>query len=430
MDFMPAEAPFSSGAKGLPFVVPPSGKEIARLFLTPLLIVIGLVIPLVGFFWWFGGAWTPEDYLAKLDDPNADVRWRGAEYLGQMLLRDDNLASNAKFGLDLADRLRQTLDSSASAERALAEKMRRQPKLELARDRKELEPGRDHILYLGSCLGNLTIPVGAPLLCRIAMTQDGAEPEVLTRRRWQALWALANLGENLKRFQRLILARREMVLAELETEASSQGERAEWARAALEYMTGPQAHKLQGLGVDKALALCAQDRDPFLREITAFALNFWEGDASERGRLEEMLAKLTVDGGQGEETLHPLREEVSKSEEAITKVPGLKIRYNATVALARRGSDKAPLGVLQEMLDEPLQRDNFVLRRKNGEEVPDEATVRVTALTALQAVSELHRKRPERDLSSLYPAVETFAHSPNTALQTEAERTLKALGSK
>jgi hypothetical protein len=424
---MPSEAPFAyhhEPSKGLPSVVPPSGKEIARLFLTPLLIVIGLVIPLVGFFWLFGGAWTPEDYLRKLDDPNPDVRWRGAEYLGQMLLRDDNLASDPKFGLNLADRLRQVLEQSSGAELDLAVRLRRQPKMELARESQTLEPERDHILYLGSCLGNLTIPVGAPLLSRMALTEDGAEPAVLTRRRWQALWALANLGDNLKRFGRL----QEVYLAELEAEAAGVGERAEWARAALDYMTGPKAKSLAGLGLDKALTVCALDRDPFLREIAAFALNFWEGDATERGRLEDILAKLAVDSGQGEEHLSQLRADENQSEEVITKVPGLKIRYNATVALARRGSAKARLGVLQEMLDESLQLKNFVFKRKNREEVPDEATARVTISTALQAVTELHRKNPERDLSTLYPAIEAIAHGKNAALQAEAERTLKALG--
>src|SRR5262249_31744964 len=151
----------------------------------------------------------------------------------------------------------------------------------------------------------------------------------------QALWALANLGDNLKRFQRLIPERQQMVLAELQAEGDGVGERAEWARAALGYMTGPRAQKLQGLGVDKALTFCAADSDPFLREITAFALNFWEGDATERGRLEEALAKLAVDGGQGEETLTQLHsEEEHKTDDPVTRVPGIRIRYNATVALA------------------------------------------------------------------------------------------------
>ena len=103
-------------------------------------------------------------------------------------------------------------------------------------------------------------------------------------------------------------------------------------------------------------------------------------------------------------------------------------RYNATVALARRGSDQVRLGVLQGMLDASAQLKNFVLKRKNGEELPDEVTARLTVSTALEAVTELHRKKPERDLSALYPAIEDIAHGKNIALQTEAERTLRALG--
>ena len=220
-------------------------------------------------------------------------------------------------------------------------------------------------------------------------------------------------------------ARTLQVLAE---EAASGGERADWARAALDYMSGPRANKLQGLGVDKALTVCALDHDPFLREIAAFALNFWEGDASEREQLEQLLVKLAVDSGQGEEDLAQIREEENKAEEAITKVPGLRIRYNATVALARRGSDKTPLGVLQEMLDEALQRQYFVLKGKGGEETPDETTAQTTLVSALQAVGELHQRRPQRDLTTLLGEIEQIAQSKNAALQTEAKRTLRALG--
>ena len=119
-----------------------------------------------------------------------------------------------------------------------------------------LEPARDHVVYLGSCLGNLTIPVGAPILSRIAMLSDGADVNVVTRRRWQALWALANLGENLKRFERLSPARHDLVLSELEALAAGLGERSEWAQAARDYLEGPRARSLRGLGVDKALT-CA-----------------------------------------------------------------------------------------------------------------------------------------------------------------------------
>jgi hypothetical protein len=75
-----------------------------------------------------------------------------------------------------------------------------------------------------------------------------------------------------------------------------------------------------------------------------------------------------------------------------------------------------------------VQRKNFVLKHKDGQEEPDEATVRDTMTAALQAVSDLHRQQPERDLSALHPAIEEIAHhGKNMALQAEAERTLKAL---
>jgi hypothetical protein len=182
--------------------------------------------------------------------------------------------------------------------------------------------------------------------------------------------------------------------------------------------------------VDKALLQCAEDQDPFLREIAAFALNFWEGDAAERKRIEEVLAKLAHDDGHGEDFLVQFREEQDKSDQAITRSPGLKIRYNATVALARRGSDKVRLGVLEEMLDENQQQQNFRLRRKDGQEVAEDATVHATLVSALQAIAEFHHKQPERDLSSLYPALDELARNPNMALRNEAERTLRTLGRK
>jgi len=62
---------------------------------------------------------------------------------------------------------------------------------------------------------------------------------------------------------------------------------------------------------------------------------------------------------------------------------------------------------------------------------PDERNRQVAPLSAevaSWAVTELRRKKPERDLSALYPAIEDIAHGKNAALQAEAERTLKALG--
>ena len=56
---------------------------------------------------------------------------------------------------------------------------------------------------------------------------------------------------------------------------------------------------------------------------------------------------------------------------------GWEVRYNATVALARRGSDKIKdeqvWENLLEMLDEEQQLRNFHRELKDKSEVPDEA---------------------------------------------------------
>ena len=84
--------------------------------------------------------------------------------------------------------------------------------------------------------------------------------------------------------------------------------------------------------------------------------------------------------------------------------------------------------MLQEMLDPKQQQENFRIRRKNGEVIPDEGMVHRTVVTALQAVVELHRRVPGLDLSQLYPAIHELAESSNAALQSEANRTQTALG--
>ena len=50
--------------------------------------------------------------------------------------------------------------------------------------------------------------------------------------------------------------------------------------------------------------------------------------------------------------------------------PGWRIRYNATVALLRRGSDALPWDVVLEMLDEPQQLKNCEITRPDGSVVP------------------------------------------------------------
>jgi hypothetical protein len=110
---------------------------------------------------------------------------------------------------------------------------------------------------------------------------------------------------------------------------------------------------------------------------------------------------------------------------------GWEVRYNATVALARRGSDKmkdeAVWDNLVEMLDEDQQLRNFRHESKAGKEVSDSGAAHLTVITALQSVNELHKKRPEMDLSGLNPAIEKLTQSKNLAVSTEAKRTQQLL---
>src|SRR5690242_949874 len=113
---MPSDPlPSPQSKPGLPTVTPPSGGMFFRLFGVPALIVGGLVLllivgqPLIGKFsqYFFGRTWgsaSPEQFLRDLDNSNKEVRWRAASDLVQVLLRDDNLASDSDFALQLVKR--------------------------------------------------------------------------------------------------------------------------------------------------------------------------------------------------------------------------------------------------------------------------------------------------------------------------------------
>ena len=95
-------------------------------------------------------------------------------------------------------------------------------------------PDRNLIIYLGASLGNCMVPIGAPLLKQLAVQQTGLEPEALAERRRRALFALATLGENLKRFYKLSDEEKDAVQEQLAS-AQKSGHSAP-ARAALDYL--------------------------------------------------------------------------------------------------------------------------------------------------------------------------------------------------
>src|SRR2546423_6127431 len=108
-------------AKGLPTVTAASGRDIVQLFLIPGLIVAGAVTILLGFSWLAGGSRTPEQFLKNIDSANADIRWRAANDLAQVLKRDDTLAADVGFALKIAERLARASEELERSEKHLAD---------------------------------------------------------------------------------------------------------------------------------------------------------------------------------------------------------------------------------------------------------------------------------------------------------------------
>jgi hypothetical protein len=397
------------------------------MFVVPLLIVGGLLLGAFVFLRLTGGSVmrTPQSFLAELRSDNPDVRWRAAQDLAQVLLRDERLASDADFGLELTAELNKALEETTQAEQAVAEKLAKDAEANVAGEQKDLEARRTYIYYLTACTGNLCTPVAAPLLKQMALDGGGGPAKVQATRRWRALWALANLGENLKRFDALSPDRQEAVIAEFERQAAGEGERAPWAAAAAAYLKGRREGRPTSLGVEDVLVTCTTDKNPFLREIAVFGLNFWDGGPA----VDDALVARLDDKGQGEELLAEFYEGDKDRDAQFAKSPGSRIRYNAAVALARRGSVRAPIDLLREMLDESEQLDQHRIRyKKDGREAADEPTAYEVVQTALRAITELHRKNPAVNLAALDSAIDKLKDSANPAVRKEAERTREALG--
>lgn len=285
-------------ARGLPPVTPPSGRFIAQLFLVPGLIVLVAVLLLMAFTYTLSSGHTPDRYLAQLDSDNADIRWRAASDLAQVLKRPEGtqLKANAKFALDLADRLRKALDDLVASEKQTQEVA---AGLQSDKEKKaawrKLRAQRDHVMFLAASLGDFHVPVGIPLLAEMVLDERSPEIRSATQRRRQAMWALANLGQNTRGFTKLTAEQQSAVLAELKQVAAGTGDRATWARTALHYLNDPAAAANKELvQVDAVLAKAAKAEDRFVREQVAVALNFWDGPL-----VEPTLLLLSRDDGHG-----------------------------------------------------------------------------------------------------------------------------------
>jgi hypothetical protein len=307
-------------AKGLPAVAPPSGRFIIQLFLVPGLIVAVVVLGLLGIGYLFGSNHGPEHFLNRLKDNNPDVRWRGASDLAQDLKRPENvpLRSDAKFALDLAEHLQAALADLNQAEKETAARIANLTPGEKDLAWKQLAPKRDLAQYLAAALGDFLIPVGVPLLCDMAvftkfcglaalavgvpllcdMAVFDASPDrannILQRRK--AVWALGNLGENIKGFHKLPDEQQAAIRDFLNEEAKSKNGRARWAANALFYLQKQQDTPVPAgiVAVDRILEHCAKDDDRYLRAQVALVLNFWDSPL-----VEPLLLELARDDGHG-----------------------------------------------------------------------------------------------------------------------------------
>jgi hypothetical protein len=212
------------------------------------------------------------------------------------------------------------------------------------------------------------------------------------------------------------------VIAQLDQEVSSgdSSARRELARVTRDYLSDRGKGKASALGVDQAMERCAATDDMELRKFVAVTLRFWEGTPEENERMEKTLLALS---------------DAANVPANADTVRAREVRYQATQALARRGSKKAleRMPVLAEMLDEDSLSKIFRSQRKNYDG-PDTAIIGLIMTDALNSIAALHHKAAERgdniDLAPLLPAIQNLTQHANAAIRAEAERTMIELTGK
>jgi hypothetical protein len=465
---------------GLPPVQPPTARQMLRLFVVPGLIVMVLVgLFLLGptLSSWFRPSKTAEQFLRDLDDTNEDVRYRAASDLAQVLPRKDRraeeLARDVDLCLGLAKRLGATLENIAGPEQGYLNSRDDLKYEERVREEKKLDRDRNLITFLAASLGHVTVPVGVPLLGGMATKTEGMEANALAERRRRALFALATLGERLERYdalddddkddleEKLAAAAKKGgqdlplpadeksardVLA-ARWEKAKKGDAAACARLALDGLRARRAGKPTTMGVTAVLAKTAKDEDLYVRQLTAFAANFWKGTPQEEKVLEDLLVDLANDDGRGADRFRAQQDlnPQTKNGRPFTKPAGYVVRADATLALTRRGSARVPMATLREMLDLDKLRDIYLIEQEEKPERkrrflfwtwteeavpaerPNEPLVILTTTETLKALAKWRERQPKADVSGLLPLIEDLEKSDNADLAAQATRTKEAL---
>lgn len=290
-------APEQTQPPGLPPVTPPSGRFIAQLFLVPGTIVFLAVMLLMLFRFLFGGTYTSKEFLNRLSSSNADIRWRAASDLAQILEKPESIAlrTDVDFALDLTARLDLAIDDFDADEVSLNKRLERiVSEDEKDRERRTLVQKRNYVTFLTNTVSRFHAPVAVAVLGRLAQRPSENEKSNTLLRR-QALWALAILGDDVQKFSRLPVEHRSVVLTRLRNAAEVKGAKGIWAGQALAILDPANADSKDAVRVDEILANCAKTDDLYQREQVAMAFHFWDGPLA-----EPTLLKLSRDSGRGE----------------------------------------------------------------------------------------------------------------------------------
>ena len=286
--------------RGLPPVQPPSGRFIAQLFVIPGLIIFVVVLLYIGSTLMVQHDREPSQFLSQLDSDNPDIRWRGASDLAQILKRSEPATlrwkADPKFALDLTERLELAFKRLLTEEKVVAAQIAASTDKDKLLLWRKLRNDRDYLNFLVGALGEFHAPVGAPVLCAILKHEASPDLKGNTLQRRQTLWALMNMGENLKGFAKMLPSQQQSLVAGLKEEASANGSaRAAWARTALYYVDKsalPDGSVGDVVKVDETLVWCADAEDQFLRKLVARSFDVWDGE-----RAEATLIRLTKDNG-------------------------------------------------------------------------------------------------------------------------------------
>lgn len=385
-----------ASAKSLPPVEAPNVRMILQLFIVPGLLVALVIGFILVFFGGVGvGPRSPSDFISGLGSQSGHKRQQTAHDLAQYLPRQAELREDVGFALDVAD----LLDKEMKLQKVNPPKPDRNGEV------------MDLLEYLPAVVGNFQVPVGLPLLEELVRTNaDKLQVQLNLLRFRNALIAIGMLGARLKEFDANPPEVRERQLAALAREAGDEPGRKLWAKQALNYLQRRQAHRQAGskepladdLGLVPTLTIGARGGDEMGRKLAVLALANWD----EKGT-EELLREMTNPGGvievfEDNDQARALRE----------------IRYNAALALARRGSPLTPVPIVLETLDAAKLQELY----------PDAKTspafsLMVKALRDLKAGRvanpALWDQHPE-----VQEAVRKLANYPAVVIQTEATRLL------